>query len=138
MYNRLEFKENKHITYSEYLSLPFPGTPMQMPFNNLWTTRFTMSQTGYLSTEVWFVQDQDEKRTSTAGTKSGGGTTGGGGANNRRLEEQKANMKIEQEFVGEDQNVFTGLRMKAVSKNDVLELVAYAAGLWIFLSFSIG
>jgi hypothetical protein len=69
MYNRLEFKENKHITYSEYLSLPFPGTPMQMPFNNLWTTRFTMSQTGYLSTEVWFVQDQDEKRTSTAGSK---------------------------------------------------------------------
>lgn len=28
--------------------------------------------------------------------------------------------------------------MKAVTSTDVLELVAYAAGLWIFLSFSMG
>jgi len=43
LYNRLVFNENKKLSYKEYLSLPFPGTPKQMAFNNLWTTRFTMS-----------------------------------------------------------------------------------------------
>lgn len=28
--------------------------------------------------------------------------------------------------------------MKAIKQTDVLELVAYAAGLWIFISFSMG
>ena len=99
-----------------------------MNFNTLWTTRFTMSQTGYLSTEVWFVQDQDEPRTSTVTNKK-----------TRLLaEEQRANQKSEIEFIGQDEGVFKGLRVKAINQNDVLELVAYAAGLWIFLSFSIG
>ena len=35
-------------------------------------------------------------------------------------------------------SVFKGLRVKAITHHDVLELIAYAAGLWIFLSFSIG
>lgn len=127
LYNRLEFKEHKIVTSSEYLSLPFPGTPKMMEFNNIWTGRFTLSQTGYLSTEVWFVQDQDEKRTSTTG-----------GGNNKRMLEQKETQKFDLEIVGEEETSLTGLRMKQISKEDILELVAYAAGLWIFLSYSIG
>lgn len=74
------------------------------------------------------MQDQDEPRTSTVTNKK-----------TRLLaEEQRANQKSEIEFIGQDEGVFKGLRVKAINQNDVLELVAYAAGLWIFLSFSIG
>jgi hypothetical protein len=43
LYNVMQYKDQKVISYSEYLSLPYPGTPSQMKFNNLWTMRFTMS-----------------------------------------------------------------------------------------------
>jgi hypothetical protein len=51
-------------------------------------------------------------------------------------EEQKANQKMDIEYVHDGEKLSSAFRMKAITSNDVLELTAYAAGLWIFLTFS--
>ena len=56
----------------------------------------------------------------------------------RLLQEQKVNNKADIEYVGDKTTLTTGFRMKEVGMDDILALTAFACGLWVFLSYTVG
>jgi hypothetical protein len=96
------------------------------PFDTLWTGVFTFDTTINKNKEIWIVQDSLENRTSLGLPKSNKTTlenkTQGTDDGSRRLLKSTG-------------QTYTTQGSADVSADKIIEIIAWGAGLWIFLFF---
>ena len=109
IFNKLELRDIKKLSSTVMTSLPTFGDKAHLNFNSLWSAVISLDRRVFNAKEIWLVQNQDEARTSTL--------------NKRRFLEAVNPSRY-----------FQRLDFSKVKQSDIFELVAYAAGLWIFLT----
>jgi len=100
---------------------PEIGQIPDTPFDTLWSAVFTLDTSVNKNKEIWIVQDSLENRTSLGLPKS----------NKTTLEKDNSTRRL----LMASSQTYTNQGSADVTTDKIIEIIAWGAGLWIFLFY---